>query len=187
MNNMDLGHKVAIGEDSVLVVIDVQDRLMPVIRGKDALLQNILRLIKFSRIVDIPIVITEQEKLGPTLSEIMAEMVGAHPIGKVHFNCFMSVEFGNNIKQLKRKTIILVGVETHICVMQTALHALPSFRVHVVEDAVGSRTTENRNIAIARMRQEGAIITSTEMFIYEILQRAGTDKFKAALQLVKQL
>lgn len=185
MNNIGLGHKVAIREDSILVVVDVQDRLMPVISGKEALLQNVLRLIKFSRLVDIPLVITEQEKLGQTLSEIMAEAVGVNPIGKVHFNCFMSVEFGNNIRQLERKTIILVGVEAHICVMQTALHALPSFRVHIVEDAVGSRTTENRNIAIARMRQAGAIITSTEMFIYEILQRAGTDKFKAALQLVK--
>ncbi len=185
MNNIDLGHKVAIGEDSVLVVIDVQDRLLPVIRGNKALLQNVLRLIKFSKIVDIPIVITEQEKLGPTFSEIMAEAVGVNPIGKVHFNCFMSAEFRNTIKQLERKTLILTGAEAHICVMQTALHALPSFRAHVVEDAVGSRTTENRNIAIARMRQGGAIITSTEMFIYEILQRAGTDKFKAALQLVK--
>jgi nicotinamidase-related amidase len=185
MNNLDHVHKVAIKEDSVLVVIDVQDRLMPVISGKEALLQNVLRLIKFSKIVDIPIVITEQEKLGNTLSEIMVEVKGIHPIGKVYFNCFKSLEFENNIKQLERKTIIVVGVEAHICVMQTALHALPSFRVQIVEDAVGSRSTENRNIAIARMRQAGAIITSTETFIYEILQRAGTDKFKAALELVK--
>jgi nicotinamidase-related amidase len=97
----------------------------------------------------------------------------------------MSVEFEHNIKRLERKTLILAGVEAHICVAQTALHALPSFKVHVLADAIGSRTIENRDLAIERMRQAGATITSTEMFIYEILQRAGTDNFRAALQLVK--
>jgi len=106
-------------------------------------------------------------------------------IEKISFNCFLSAEFEERIKQLKRKTLILVGAEAHICVAQTALHALSSFTVHVVKDAVGSRTAENRNIAIERMQQAGAIITSTEMFIYEVLERAGTDRFKEVLQLVK--
>ena len=185
MNKIDPDYNLAVKDDTVLIVVDVQERLMPAISGKEALLQNVIRLIKFSKIVDIPIIITEQEKLGHTLSEIMAEVAGVLPIGKVHFNCFKSAEFENIIKLLERKTIILVGAEAHICVTQTALHALPSFRVQIVEDAIGSRTIENRNIAIARMRQAGAIITSTEMFIYEIIQQAGTDKFKAALQLVK--
>ena len=172
-------------DDCVLIIIDEQDRLMPVIAGREVLIQNALRLLKFSQLLDIPIVITEQEKLGPTLSEVKAEAVGIRPIGKVHFNCFMSEEFERTLQKLERKILILVGVEAHICVTQTALHALQSFKVHIVADAIGSRAADNRDIAIERMRQAGAIITSTEMFIYEVLQRAGTDKFKAALQLVK--
>jgi len=184
-NNRVNRYKMAQKQDSVLIVIDVQDRLMPVIQGREAILENIIRLIKFSQIVDMPIVMTEQEKLGPTLSEIATQTENIVPIEKISFNCFLSSEFEERIKQLKRKTLILVGAEAHICVAQTALHALSSFTVHVVKDAVGSRTAENRNIAIERMQQAGAIITSTEMFIYEVLERAGTDRFKEVLQLVK--
>jgi nicotinamidase-related amidase len=183
--NAGLGLNLVTREECVLVIIDVQEKLMPVIAEKEIVIQNILRILKFAQLLDIPIVITEQEKLGSTLLGIASEAIGIHPLGKVYFNCFMSAEFDHRIKQLEKKTLILAGVEAHICVTQTALHALPLLKVHIVADAVGSRTLENRNIAIERMRQSGAIITSTEMFIYEILQRAGTDKFKAALQLVK--
>jgi nicotinamidase-related amidase len=183
--NGGLGLNLVTREECVLVIIDVQERLMPVIAKKEIVIQNILRILKFAQLVDIPIVITEQEKLGPTLAKIASEALGIHPLGKVYFNCYMSAEFDHRIKQLEKKTLILAGVEAHICVAQTALYALPLFKVHIVADAVGSRSLENRNIAIERMRQSGAIITTTEMFIYEILQRAGTDKFKDALQLVK--
>lgn len=173
------------GEECVLVVIDLQERLMPVIAQKEMIQLNALRVLRFSQLLDIPVVITEQEKLGPTLPEIATEAIGVRPVGKVFFNCFMSKEFEHTIKQLGRKTMVLAGVEAHICIAQTALCALSSFKVQILADAIGSRTLENRHIAIERLRQAGATITSTEMFIYEILQRAGTDKFKAALQLVK--
>jgi nicotinamidase-related amidase len=172
-------------EECVLVVIDLQERLLPVIAKNEMILQNTIRILKFARLVDIPVVVTEQEKLGPTLAEITAETVGVQPVGKVFFNCFMSAEFEHNIKHHEKKTLILAGVEAHICVAQTALHGLSSFKIHVIADAIGSRTIENKDLSIERMSQAGATITSTEMFIYEILQRAGTDKFKAALQLVK--
>lgn len=172
-------------EECVLVLIDVQEKLLPAIAQKEAILQNIIRLVKFARLLDIPVILTEQEKLGSTLHEVADEAADVHPIGKVSFNCFLSGEFERCMKQFENKTLILAGVEAHICVLQTALHALSSFKVHVVADAIGSRTVENRNCAIERMRQSGVTISSTEMFIYEILQRAGTDKFKTALQLVK--
>lgn len=181
-NELGFNHRLVTKDDCALIIVDEQDRLMPVIAGREVLIQNALRLLKFSQLLDIPVVITEQEKLGPTLSEVK---VGIRPIGKVHFNCFMSEEFEHTLQQLERKILILAGVEAHICVTQTALHALQSYKVHIVADAIGSRTADNRDVAIERMRQAGAIITSTEMFIYEVLQRAGTDKFKAALQLVK--
>ena len=172
-------------EESVLVLIDIQEKLLPVIAQKEIILENVLRLIRFARLLDIPVVVTEQEKLGLTLPEVATEVAGVNPVGKVFFNCFMSEQFKNRINHFAHKTLILAGVEAHICVMQTALHALSSYNVHVIADAIGSRTIENRDIAIERMRQSGATISSTEMFIYEILQRAGTDTFKAALKLVK--
>jgi nicotinamidase-related amidase len=184
-NKLGLGVNLITREECVVVVIDIQDRLIPVIAERNLIVQNTLRILKFARLLDIPIVITEQEKLGSILTDIASEAVGVCPVVKVHFNCFMSEEFKRRIERFERKTLVLVGVEAHICVAQTALYALPSFKTHIVVDAIGSRTLVNRDIAVERMRQAGATITSTEMFIYEILQRAGTEEFKAGLQLVK--
>jgi nicotinamidase-related amidase len=172
-------------EDSVLVVIDVQEILMPVIADKSKVVENIVRLLKFTRIVNLPVVLTEQERLGGTVSEVRKEIPDCTPIGKITFDAFSNAAFVRQLQQLGRKTLILTGVETHICVAQTALHALPDFTVHVVSDAVSSRTSANWAVGLERTKQCGACITSTEMVIYELLKRAGTDAFRAALKLVK--
>jgi isochorismate hydrolase len=171
--------------ECVLVVIDVQDKLMPVITGKESVLSNIARLVKVCHLINIPIIATEQEKLGNTVAEINNELSSETAIQKVHFNCFSCEDFVERIKKTGRKTLVLTGVEAHICVTQTALHALSSYNVQVVSDAVSSRLADNRNVALQRMRDAGATITSTEMFIYEIVQKAGTDEFRAVLPLVK--
>lgn len=183
--DMEARHSLLVREDCLMVIIDMQERLLPVIADKEKILQNTLRLLRFSDAVGIPVVITEQEKLGSTVAEVMEVKRGLTPIGKAHFNCFLVNEFVHTVMNTGRKTLILAGVEAHICVAQTAIFAAPSFTVHVVADAVGSRSPENVGLSLARMRQAGAVITSTEMFIYEILQKAGTQEFKAALQLVK--
>ena len=131
------------------------------------------------------LVVTEQEKLGGTVSEVKGELPAERAIQKVHFNCFFCEDFAERVKKTKKKTLVLAGVEAHICVAQTALHALSSYDVQVISDAVSSRTADNRSIALLRMRDAGATITSTEMFIYEILQKAGTDEFRAVLPLVR--
>ena len=172
-------------EDSVLVVIDVQEILMPVIAENKKVIDNIVKLLKFSQIIDLPVIVTEQERLGATVSEVKREIPDCTPIGKITFDAFLSETFVQQLQQLKRKTLILTGVEAHICVAQTALHALPDFTVHVVSDAVSSRTPANRTIGLERTKQCGACITSTEMVIYELLQRAGTDAFRQTLKLVK--
>lgn len=172
-------------DDCVLVVIDIQERLLPVIAGHQEVLQNVLRLMRFSRIMGMPIVVTEQEKLGLSVCQIGEEAAAVPIIQKTHFNCFLSDDFAHTLETVRKNTLILAGVEAHICVAQTALYALSRFNVHVVADAIGSRAPDNRQVAIQRMRQAGATITSTEMFIYEVLQRSGTEEFKAALQLVK--
>jgi len=188
--NMETLHKKVtdniIGRhECVLVVIDAQEKLMPVITDRESVLSNIARLVKVCHLTGIPVVVTEQEKLGKTVEEIHNEFSGEEAVQKVHFNCFSCETFAERIKKTGRKTIILTGVEAHICVTQTALHAIPFYNVQIVSDAVSSRLTDNRNIAFQRMRDAGATITSTEMFIYEILQKAGTDEFRSILPLVK--
>lgn len=173
------------GEDTVLVVIDVQEKLLPVIADKEPLLANVIRLAKFAAIAGLPVVVTEQEKLGPTVSDLRAELPASDPIGKITFDCFGEYRFQARLNALGRKTLLLAGIEAHICVAQTALSALDHYTVHVVADAVGSRAPANRQVALDRLRQNGATITSTEMAIYEILRQAGTSEFKAVLPLVK--
>jgi nicotinamidase-related amidase len=172
-------------EECVVAIIDMQERLMPAIACNETILQNAIRIVRFARLLNIPVVVTEQQKLGPTLAVIAAEIGEVQPIKKTYFNSFKENRFNHYMSQCDKKTIILAGVEAHICVAQTALHALSYFQVHVLADAMGSRTTENCNIASERMRMAGVTISSTEMFIYEVLQRSGTDIFKSALQLVK--
>jgi nicotinamidase-related amidase len=171
--------------ECAVVIIDVQDKLMQVMANKENVLSNIIRLIKVCHLTGIPMVVTEQEKLGNTMAVITNEFSTETAIQKIHFNCFSSEDFARQIKNTGRKTLVLAGVEAHICIAQTALHALPFYDVHIVSDAVTSRLVDNKNIALLRMRDAGAIITSTEMFIYEILQKAGTDEFKSVLPLVK--
>lgn len=172
-------------EDSVLVIIDMQEKLFPAMAEKERLLQNVLRLVRFSRLMDIPVVLTEQEKLGATLPGIRSELKAVEPIGKINFDCFCAQEFVERLRDLGRGALVLAGIEAHICVAQTALHAVSDHVVHVVSDAIASRSPHNREVAIQRMIQSGAIITSTEMMIYELLGKAGTDTFREVLKLVK--
>lgn len=184
MNN-DSAPGLIRGDDAVLVVIDMQERLFPVMTDKAMLLENVVRLIRFSEILELPVVFTEQEKLGETLPQIRSLVRGFDAVRKIHFDCFGSEAFKNKVKKLDRSTLILTGIEAHICVVQTALHAADSYRVHVVGDAVSSRSLHNREIALQRMMQQGVTVTSTEMVIYELLGKAGTDTFRQALELVK--
>jgi nicotinamidase-related amidase len=172
-------------EDSVLVVIDVQEKLMPVIAEKEKVTDNVVRLLKFAQIISLPLILTEQEKLGNTVPLVSEAAQRLSPIRKLDFNCFGCQEFVDQVRRFGRKTLILAGVESHICVAQTALAAVPDYAVHVVSDATSSRSRDNWNVALERMRQAGVVITSTEMVIYELLCRAGTDEFRAVLPLVK--
>lgn len=172
-------------EDSLLVIIDIQERLMPAMAHRETVLENGRRLLAFSDIIKLPVIVTEQEKLGSTILDVSRHGRTIELISKVTFNCFLSDHFADAIRRSGRKTLIVIGVEAHICVAQTALQALSQFKVHVVRDAISSRTVDNWSTAVDRMRSSGVTITSTEMVIYELLKRAGTDEFKAALALVK--
>lgn len=177
-------------ENTVLVVIDVQEKLFPLISDKERVLENMRRLIQFARIIGMPIVLTEQypKGLGLTIPEIRDLISSIKPIEKVEFSCFGSEEFKETIKRLNAKSLIIIGIETHICVMQTAIEGVEEgFRVCVISDATSSRNLEDKMIALERLRNSGVIVASTEMLIYELLKRAGTQEFREALKLIKSL
>ena len=173
-------------DTAVLIIIDMQERLVPVISGKEKVIHNIIRLARFAEIIEIPVICTEQQKLGLTLTEIRSALPVFAPIPKFEFNCFGASDFKQKIRALGRTTLIMTGIEAHICVAQTALYAVSNrYDVHVVGDAISSRTEDNRQVAVSRMSQSGITITSTEMLVYELLEKAGTDTFKEVLKLVK--
>lgn len=166
-------------------MIDMQERLVPAVAEKEKVVENVVRLARFSRIIGLRVIVTEQQKLGSTLPEIREFLENLEPVSKVDFNCFGAEMFSEKVRTIRPNTLILTGIEAHICVAQTALHGLSEYRVHVVGDAVSSRTLQNRDLALRRMESEGVTITSTEMLIYELLQKAGTDEFREVLKLVK--
>jgi nicotinamidase-related amidase len=171
--------------DTVLVLIDIQDKLLPVMQNRELLIQNAVRLVKFAHILNLPIICTEQEKLGSTIAPIRDELKGLAAISKLSFDCFGCRGFAAECERLHRKVLVVAGIEAHICVAQTVLHAVRDYRVHVVADAISARFEHNHAIAMQRMQMAGATITSTEMFIYEVLGQAGTDIFREVLKLVK--
>jgi nicotinamidase-related amidase len=171
--------------DSVLVIIDMQEKLVPAMSRDEIILANTTRLLALASTINLPVVVTEQGKLGPTLPSLSSLIAGFEPISKMTFNCFATEAFSQRIDTLGRNTLIIAGIEAHICVTQTALWACRQFKVHVASDAISSRAPDNAAVAVERMRAQGITISSTEMVIYELLERAGTDEFKAMLPYVK--
>lgn len=174
-------------ENTALIVIDVQERLMPVIHYSEQIFANVNRLIKGAEVLHIPLLVTEQypKGLGNTCKEIELPE-NTDTIEKMCFSCMQSDEVLQQLKQLNLRSLILCGVESHICVFKTALEALEKgFEVHVVADAVSSRTPENKAIALERLRQSGVFIVSTEMVLFQLLDEAGTDTFKAISKIIK--
>jgi nicotinamidase-related amidase len=172
-------------EDSILVIVDIQEKLAPAVSERQKVLSNVVRLVKFANIIGLPIIVSEQQKLGPTLQEIKSGLPHYDPVSKLAFDCFAVPEFREKVEKTGRHSLIVTGLETHICVSQTAISGLSQYNVHGVSDAMSSRSPHNWEVGVERMRQHGVVITSTEMVIYELLEKAGTDEFKAVLPLIK--
>jgi nicotinamidase-related amidase len=173
-------------DQCALLVIDMQEKLLPPIWEKERLVRNAQLLIRLAGILKIPALVTTQyaKGLGNTVPEIASILPDSAPIDKLMFSCFGSDVFCSLLKRLpgQRTTVLLCGMETHICVMQTALGALrEGYLVHVACDAVSSRTELNWRIGLDRMRAAGAILSSTEMMIYELLRSSGAPAFRELL------
>jgi nicotinamidase-related amidase len=172
--------------DCVLVVVDVQERLIDTIAEHEAVIQNIEALIKTAVVLQVPILATEQENLGDTVPELKALLPGP-PTRKLHFSGCESLEFMTKLNAARRRTAIICGIETHICIEQTVLDLLPGhYRILVVKDATSSHALIDRETALRRMGAAGAEITTTEAVIYEITEKAGTDEFRKVLEIVKE-
>ena len=172
---------------TVFVLVDVQDAFEPVIYQFDKVVENSNKLLKGAEILGVKVIATEQypQGLGKTVKEIYLPE-GVEPIPKVCFSCLGSKEFMTQLEKTKAKSVVLFGIEAHICLLKTALDALDKgFEVHMVEDAISSRTKENNRIGLERMRQAGAFIASTEMVLFQLMHEAGSDKFKEISKLVK--
>jgi len=176
-------------ETTALVVIDLQRKLVSAIEAREEVLENTKRLLRLAQVLDLKTLITTQYRkgLGETVPEI-AELAGQEAIDKVCFGCLGDDAFRTTLSETLPPggTLLLAGIEAHICVMQTALGALEGgYQVHVTGDAVGSRTAANKAIGIERMRGAGAVISSTEMAIYELLGSSSRAEFKQMLPYLK--
>ena len=177
-------------EHAALVVVDIQEKLLPPIFEKERLLRNSQLLLRLARIVDLPVLATTQyaKGLGAIVPEIASLLPPGEVMDKVAFSCFGSDRFCSSVRGLpgNRNTLIVCGMEAHICVLQTVLAALnQGFLVHVASDAVSSRAEWNWQIGLRRMEQAGALISSTETVIYELLRGSNTPAFKEMLPYLK--
>ncbi len=175
-------------KNTVLVVVDVQGKLAQLMHEKELLFKNIRILIQACKILNIPILWCQQvpSALGPTVPEIAELLTGEEPIDKASFSCCGDDSFNNKLIALSRKSVLLCGIEAHVCIYQTAVNLLRSgYQVNVIADAVSSRTAANKQIAIERIAAEGARVCSTEMVLFELLKTADHPAFKQITKLVK--
>lgn len=176
-------------DSTVLVVVDLQEKLAPVIEGIESVLSNTKKLLQLAKILPLKTLATTQysKGLGGTVSEV-AELIEAEPTDKICFGSLRDDVFDEQLAAALPSggTVLLCGIEAHICVNQTALGALAKgYGVHVAADAVGSRSAKNAQIGLQRMRDAGAVISSTEMAIYELLGDSRRPEFKQMLPYLK--
>jgi nicotinamidase-related amidase len=176
---------------TALIIIDVQERLLPVIHEAAAVTKNIERLVRGCQVLGIPIFVSEQyvRGLGATVPELrraLDETPETRVFEKLTFSAVVLDSFSSALLQSGRSQLLVSGIETHVCVHQTVQDLLTQdFEVSVVADAVSSRTAENKDIALRRMISDGVTLTSTEMALFELLQIAGTEEFRAISALIK--
>ncbi len=176
-------------DDCVLLVLDIQGSLFHMVQDKERMLSAALRVIDFAKCLGIPVVMTEQypKGLGPSLPEIKEALPGLEPVVKTSFSCFGEPRFEERLQSLGRKTIIVVGMETHICVMQTTLDGIQrGYRMYLIAEGISSFGELNTQVAFERLRAAGATVATVEMAMFEILRVAKTPDFQKSFNLLKR-
>ncbi len=175
--------------DSTLLIVDIQERLAAVMKDRERVITNTIHLIEAARLLKIPVLITEQypRGLGPTVNEITEALREIYrAMEKITFSCCGDEKFTDTLKKTEKKQVIISGMETHVCVLQTCLDLIrDGYFVHIVRDAVCSRKVDDFLTGIELMRDAGAIITCTETVLFQLLERAGTEEFKLISKRIK--
>ena len=187
MNDFRKYPKLLTIDKSALLIIDIQERIYKVVQDHEDLVSNALKLIKAANLMKIPIFHTEQytKGLGPTVSQIRNELKD-QAIHKLTFSCFNAEDLFERLGNSKVEQVIISGIEAHVCVQQTVLDLLSSgFQVNLAVDAISSRKRIDCNTAIKRMENEGAITTTVESILFELLQICDTPLFKEISRLIK--
>jgi nicotinamidase-related amidase len=179
---------VATREDCLLLIIDIQQAMLKVIETWGNVVRKVNQLTQAAEALGIPILLTEQysKGLGKTIPEVLGEIRSPRVFHKEHFSACLETDFLSLISSYSRNKIVVVGMETHVCVLQTGLDLIKEgYQLQLVADGVASRTTQNRDIAIELFRKAGAIITSAEIVIFQWAKRANTENFRSILPIVK--
>lgn len=174
-------------EEAVLVIIDVQGKLAQIVDESELVIQGIVNVVKGANVLDVPVLWLEQypKGLGPTVTAIADEIKG-EPIEKITFSAYETEAFRQQLEALGRKKVLIAGIETHICVYQTAAQLLEAgYDVEVLADCVSSRTKGNREVGLQKMLQLGAKVTSVETALFEMQQIAKGDAFKTISSIIK--
>jgi nicotinamidase-related amidase len=175
-------------EDTVLVIVDVQEKLFPAMYEKETLRDNLNRLIRGAGVLGVPALVTEQNPagLGPTVVELSTLLQEVPRLSKFSFSCLGEPSFRKALEAAGRRQVLLCGIEAHVCVYQTACDLVTAgYPVSVVADAVSSRTRSNRMLGLHAMHRKGAYLTSVEMALFELLKVARGPLFKEIIKIVK--
>lgn len=176
--------------DCILLLVDIQKSMLDLCVDRDRTVLNAGALIEAAELFGIPVLcsVHNPDKLGLFLPELTNKIAGPKLLDKLEFNCFENSGIARTIEETRRKTLLLAGIEGHVCIFHTGLGALRlGYRVHVAQDAVTSRRATDKQTGMHRLDRAGAVISSTEMIIFELLGRAGTNEFRALLPLFKRL
>ena len=175
-------------ENTALVIVDVQGKLATLMHKQKALYKSLIAMTAGARELELPVIWMEQipDKLGPTIPELAKLLPEQSPIAKSAFSCCGEPEFMKALDESGRKQILVVGIEAHICVYQTAMDLHEAgYDVEVVADAVSSRTKQNKNIALDKLGKAGVGITCTEMALFELMKTADAPQFRSVAKLIK--
>lgn len=175
-------------EDTVAVFIDFQEKLMPAMSGRDTLEDKVVRLASGLQVLGVPHVVTQQytKGLGETIPSIAAAIGEYSPIDKTTFSCMNHVDFVNQLELAERKNVIVCGIESHICVQQTVMQLLEEgYRVYIPVDCISSRSQTDLLWATERMEKAGAILTTYESILYELLRDSKAEGFREISKIVK--
>jgi nicotinamidase-related amidase len=175
-------------KDCCLVIVDIQGNLAELMIDKETLFKNAAVMIKTAKALDIPILWCQQvpKALGETVDILRSLLCDDEPIDKHTFSCCGDEKFESRLNSIKPKQAMICGIESHICVYQTAMGLLAkNIEVNVIADAVSSRTKANKRVALKRMSAEGVKLSSTELCLFELLKDAKHPKFKELAKLIK--